>query len=259
MTNVVTNEPPQAPTIAAVVRRLQQRIDELPVTLAHRRSFAAAYRRTMIAVEEALDRARFEDPAWVERWDVTFADLFLEAHDSDRQGRTDDVPRPWRLAFAAPATLPAQRHVLLAMNAHVNYDLPQALLAVITDDDFGDPAIIGRRMRDHERFDAVLASRLSASDNHDKTRGTIDRLRAPLDRRRAQRMLTEAREPVWHNTTSLQRARAASATRYRALLAELELLTAAKATELLAPWTVMRRHAGSNTSNGFGVRLPPPE
>ena len=206
MTNVVTNEPPQAPTIAAVVRRLQQRIDELPVTLAHRRSFAAAYRRTMIAVEEALDRARFEDPAWVERWDVTFADLFLEAHDSDRQGRTDDVPRPWRLAFAAPATLPAQRHVLLAMNAHVNYDLPQALLAVITDDDFGDPAIIGRRMRDHERFDAVLASRLSASDNHDKTRGTIDRLRAPLDRRRAQRMLTEAREPVWHNTTSLQRA-----------------------------------------------------
>ena len=44
--------------------------------------------------------------------------------------------RPWRLAFDAPAELPALRHVLLGINAHVNYDLPQALLAVISDEDF---------------------------------------------------------------------------------------------------------------------------
>ena len=31
-------------------------------------------------------------------------------------------------------------HVLLGINAHINYDLPQALLAVISDDDFADPA-----------------------------------------------------------------------------------------------------------------------
>ena len=41
------------------------------------------------------------------------------------------MPRPWRLAFEAPADLPALRQVLLGINAHVNYDLPQALLAVI--------------------------------------------------------------------------------------------------------------------------------
>ena len=35
---------------------------------------------------------------------------------------------------SAPADLPPLRHVLLGINAHINYDLPQALLAVISDD-----------------------------------------------------------------------------------------------------------------------------
>ena len=84
------------------------------------------------------DGAHFEDPEWVERWDVVFADLYLDAHDADVEGRVADVPRPWRLAFDADPGLPPLRHVLLGINAHVNYDLPQALLAVIDDEDFAD-------------------------------------------------------------------------------------------------------------------------
>ena len=88
---------------------------------------------------KAVDGGLFEDPAWVERWDVAFAGLYLDAP-RRRPGRRRAVPRPWRLAFDAPADLPALRHVLLGINAHVNYDLPQALLAVISDADFADPA-----------------------------------------------------------------------------------------------------------------------
>ena len=47
-------------------------------------------------------------------------------------------PGPWAVAFGAPADLPPVRHVLLGMNAHINYDLPQALVAVITDEQFDD-------------------------------------------------------------------------------------------------------------------------
>ena len=58
----------------------------------------------------------------------------------------------------APADLSPVRHVLLGMNAHINYDLPQALLAVITDREFADPALLARREADHRAIDEVLAA-----------------------------------------------------------------------------------------------------
>ena len=79
---------------------------------------------------------------------------------------------PWRLAFAAPPELPSLRHVLLGINAHVNYDLPQAMLAVISPDDFNDPILIGRRRRDHERIDTVLAGRVKAEDRGSRAEQT---------------------------------------------------------------------------------------
>ena len=93
----------QEKTVGAVLGRMQYRIDALPPDLAHRRVFASTYLRTTQAVGAAINDAHFEDPEWVERWDVAFADLFLDAQDADRQGRVQDVPRPWRLAFDAPA------------------------------------------------------------------------------------------------------------------------------------------------------------
>src|SRR5450759_836696 len=57
------------------------------------------------------------------------------------------------------------RHVLLGMNAHINFDLPQALLAVISDDEFSDPALLARREADHRRIDDVLSARVSAEDD----------------------------------------------------------------------------------------------
>ena len=51
------------------------------------------------------------------------------------------------------------------MNAHINYDLPQALLAVITDEEFDDAALLARREADHQAIDDVLASRVAAEDD----------------------------------------------------------------------------------------------
>jgi uncharacterized protein DUF5995 len=244
-----------AQTVAAVVARMQQRNDNLPPGLSHRAFFLQTYWRTTQAVGKAIDDARFEDPQWVERWDVVFADLYLAAHDADVEHRAADVPRPWRLAFDAPADLPALRHVLLGINAHVNYDLPQAMLAVISDDDFLDPVLIERRRRDHERIDAVLASRVSAEDQAlGARRSLLDRALTPLNRLSSRRFLREARQKVWHNVGELQQARLQGDDRYRARLAELEVLSAARIADLLAPGQVLLRLAVA----GFGVSLPPP-
>lgn len=241
-------------TIEAVVGRLQARIDELPARMSHRRTFISTYQRTTIAVGKAAKDAYFEDPAWVEMWDVVFADLFLVAHDRDIEGRVSQVPRPWRLAFGAPAEMPALRQLLLGINAHVNYDLPQALLAVISDDEFLDPVLVDRRRRDHERIDAILASRVSAEDQAlGDARSLLDRVLTPLNRLSSKRFLREARQKVWHNVCELQTARLEGPDSYAARLAELEVLSAAKIADLLAPGQVLLRLGVA----GFGVVLPP--
>ncbi len=242
--------------IERVVGTLQQRLDDLPTGLEARRPFLATYQRTTIAVGEAVTGAGFEDPAWVEEWDVAFADLYLAALDADLSG-TGRVPRPWRLAFDAPADLPALRQVLLGINAHINFDLPQALLAVISDDEFAQPALLDSRRRDHERIDEVLSTRVAAEDDElaaTTARTTVDRVLKPLNRRASKRFLREARQKVWHNTAELQRARLAGPDAYAVRLAELELLSAAKIADLLAPGQVLLRLAVA----GFGVTLPPP-
>ena len=247
---------PEQP-IAAVVAGMRERLDRLPARLSHQRVFLSTYQRTTQAVGDAIDSASFEDPGWVERWDVVFADLYLTALDAELGGG-QKVPRPWRLAFAASPDLPPLRHVLLGINAHVNYDLPQALLAVISDDEFSDRLLMDRRRRDHERIDGVLASRVAAEDDELTTTGgatILDRLLAPLNRLGSKRFLREARQKVWHNTLELQEARVAGPEEYAVRLAELELLSAAKIADLLRPGQVLLRLAIA----GFGVSLPPPD
>ncbi len=52
-----------------------------------RRYFHATYQRTTIAVAEEIKRGGFADAEWVERWDVAFADLYLEALEASLAGR----------------------------------------------------------------------------------------------------------------------------------------------------------------------------
>jgi hypothetical protein len=240
--------------LVGVLEAMQRRLDALPAA-DPRRDFLETYRRTTAAVAAQLASGRFADPDWVERWDVAFAQLYLAALDADLAGG-DDVPRPWRLAFDASPDLPALRHVLLGINAHVNYDLPQALLAVIGDEEFAQPAVLELRRGDHERIDAVLSGRVAEEDDElaaRSSRSLLDRTLQPLNRAASRRFLREARQKVWHNTIELQRARLSGADDYATRLAELEVLCAARIVDLLAPGQVLLRLAVA----GFGVVLPP--
>lgn len=243
-------------SLAAVLTTMQERLDGLPAEEEQLREFLGTYRRTTAAVGAALSEKVFEDPEWVERWDVAFAGLYLSALDAHLTGEAA-VPRPWRLAFGAPATLPPLRHVLLGINAHINYDLPQALLAVISDHEFADPEAVSRRGRDHERIDGVLSGRVAAEDRELGSRSSLtllDRALAPLNRLASKRFLREARQKVWRNTLELHRARVAGPDAFAVRLAELEVLSAARIADLLAPGPVLLRLAVA----GFGVLLPPP-
>jgi hypothetical protein len=237
--------------LQGVLDEMQQRLDAVPAD-SSRKHFLGTYLRTTQAIGGAIGDGFFEDPDWVERLDVVFADLYLDAYHLHLARAA--VPRPWRLAFDAPRDLPPLRHVLLGINAHINFDLPQALLRVIAVDEFDDTELLDRRRRDHERIDGVLASRVAAEDDLLGPGTLLDRLLAPLNRLASKRFLAEARRKVWHNTVELHRARVDTPQAYSARLAELEVLSAAKVAELLEPGQVLLRLALS----GFGVTLPPP-
>ncbi len=214
-----------------------------------RRFFHATYLRTTRAVAEEIDRGGFLDNDWLERWDLVFADLYLQAL------AAETPPAPWRIAFDTAwhrVDLPPLRHVLLGMNAHINYDLPQALIAVITPDEFDDADLLARREVDHRHVDEVLLARVGAEDTElgeRADRRLIDRFLGPANRAATKRLLVESRRKVWHNTRRLDQARRDGT--YDEVLSQLEELCAAKVAELTAPGQVLLKLA----RRGFGVTL----
>ncbi len=247
----------------AAIDDLLSRMDALvqPMRAAgdERQHFLSTYMRTTIAVKHEIERGAFVDGAWTERWDIVFADLYLDA--LEEWNAKGSVPGPWRIAFeAANATprVPPIRHLLLGMNAHINYDLPQALILVITDQEFDDPALVARRSRDHERIDAILSSRVAAEDHELRKmeqpgdRTLLDHLLTPFNRAGSKRFLKEARGKVWRNAQALSLARRQGLEPLGERLRELEALSAERVADLRRPGQVLLRL----TRDGFGVLLP---
>jgi len=223
-----------------------------------RRHFLATYLRTTRAVKSEIDRGGFVDEPWTERWDVVFADLYLDALET--WNASGDAPGPWSVAFAAAGAtprVPPIRHLLLGMNAHINYDLPQALIAVITDEEFDDPGLIARRAADHEHIDAILASRVAAEDLELRTeelpgdRTLLDHLLTPFNRAGSKRFLREARGKVWRNARALSLARRAGERDLAARIEELGHLSRRRVADLRQPGQVILRLS----RDGFGVLL----
>jgi len=79
-----------------------------------------------VAIESAS--TTFEDPAFMSRLDVVFADLYFAAIDDDAAGR--NVGRAWAPLFhkRGERGIAALQFAIAGMNAHINHDLSLALV-----------------------------------------------------------------------------------------------------------------------------------
>lgn len=210
------------------------------------RAFHGTYLRTTLAVRAALTSGRFLDPEWVEAWATGFARFYLDALGP----RTPDV---WAPVFRA-GPLGPRRRVLLGMHTHITHDLPLALIGVMDDDDFRDPGVRHRRLRDHVAVDGVLAGRVGPE---------LRRVgvRAAPDPEAAARRLRVARADVWANAEVLAQARSQSAAAFAVGRQELARLTIRR-SEVLAsrrwPWAVAVIRAGVRISPDC-LRIEEPE
>lgn len=108
--------PPE--TIDDVIMRMRAIGGELP-----RHDGVACFTRLYLAVTEAVNQADgFAAPAFLTRLDVRFANLYFEA--------LVDPPRAWQPLLEARARpkVAAIQFALAGMNAHINRDLPVALV-----------------------------------------------------------------------------------------------------------------------------------
>jgi hypothetical protein len=242
--------------VADLVLRMERQLAELEEAGDPGRHFLGTYLRTTRAVADELDAGTFEDPAWVAELDVVFAGFYLDALAAHRRDPAS-APVTWRRVFAADPSLPPEAHVLLGVHAHINVDLPQALIATMPPEEFADCDLCSQRRRDHGRIDRVLAARVSAEDAELERSGgrrtPLDRLIAPVNRTATRRFLREARRTVWANTAVLHRARDDGQACLERRVAELDLAGAERVQELLRPGPVLLRLA----IHGFGVALPP--
>jgi hypothetical protein len=245
--------------IDALLARMESLLAPMLETDDQRQYFLAVYMRTTRAVKSDLSRGGFVDTEWTERWDVVFADLYLDALEA--WNATGDAPGPWAIAFGSAShqpRVPPLRHLLLGMNAHINYDLPQALIAVISDDEFDDADLIARRSTDHAHIDEILASRVPIEDRWLKQverpgdRTLLDAMLTPFNRGGTRRFLKEARAKVWRNARALSLARRRGPEDLTDRIEQLGTLSAARVADLRRPGQVILRLSRS----GFGVLLP---
>jgi hypothetical protein len=138
--------------IAQVIERMREIQRTLP-----RGDGVAYFNRLYLEVTEDVGReaagTTFEDPAFLERLDVIFAGRYLDAVESD------GAPPAWRPLFErrfARRVAPIQ-FALAGMNAHINFDLPVAVVATCAERGV-EPRDGSPQHRDYDRINALLAS-----------------------------------------------------------------------------------------------------
>jgi Family of unknown function (DUF5995) len=119
--------------------------------------FARLYREVTEAVEAELDGPALPEDPFVERLDVLFAGLFFDALERFERAPAS-TPHAWRPLFEARQRrgIAPLQFALAGMNAHINRDLPVAL--VTTCADLGIPLNDdSAQHRGFERVDLLLA------------------------------------------------------------------------------------------------------
>ena len=125
-----------------------------------RKDGVAIFDRLYLAVTRAVDAAstttEFENPRFLARLDVVFANLYFDAEATIASGAT--CPPAWRplVEARADAREPIQ-FALAGMAAHINHDLPVAIVSTCAE--LGLAPEEGSAVhRDYQRVDQLLAT-----------------------------------------------------------------------------------------------------
>jgi Family of unknown function (DUF5995) len=128
-------------------------------------SFNRMYLEVTLGVSQRIQQGFFGDPAFVSHLDVVFANMYFGAVDA-LSGPPSALPVAWQPLLAARSTpgIEPIQFALAGMNAHINHDLPLAV--VTTCADLATAPNGGCHHDDYQKVDALLdASELSVRES----------------------------------------------------------------------------------------------
>jgi hypothetical protein len=167
-------------------------------------AFTTLYLAVTQAVQRTVGSETFEDPAFIRRLDVVLANVYFDVLDALAAGH--GAPPAWVPLLEArrrPGVLPLQ-FALAGMNAHINRDLPLALVATCEERRI-DLRRRSPQHRDFRRIDTVLAR----TEERVKARfltgelGEVDAALGRVDDVVAIWKLERARAAAWSNAETL--------------------------------------------------------
>ncbi len=244
------------------VAEVAERLEQIEKYCRRRRDprgiFATAYLQITRAIEAEIVRNRFRDNEWVARYLVRFGNLYRQALLAYERKDYGLVPRAWRIAFdtACAGRGLVIQHLLLGINAHINYDLALTLEAVGIDPDRQD------KYADHTHVNDILEAatdqlKSSVSGMYAPVLERLDWIGGRIDDELARFSIERARDHAWSFAVALQAAK--GDTERGLLLRALDSQAAVMANVILAPPTrhpwVMKAAQAASTLDAKARKL----
>lgn len=175
---------------------IMRRIDALCALGDGLKWFNGLYLEVTQAVADRVNAGGFEDPAWIAALDVQFADLYFDALRAALSG--GQAPGCWRamLDRRNQTALARIQFALAGVNAHINHDLPMAIVRTGPAPVHGDV-----HYRDYTALNATLESLVDRAkvELHVRLLGDLLPPVSTLEDTLAAFSMTAAREAAWNN------------------------------------------------------------
>lgn len=193
------------------------------------------YLRVTRAVQQRIDSGGFANAAWIAQLDVVFAQFYFSALREALSGGS--ASGCWQSLFAVrnQPEIARIQFALAGMNAHINHDLPQAVLALCRSTEV-EPAHGSPQYSDFTALNSTLDSLIDLAKQTLHVRLLGDAL-PPLSRLEdtlAAWSVSAAREAAWNNAELLWHLRDAQLLA-SSFLNTLDGLTALASKTLLVP------------------------
>jgi hypothetical protein len=212
MTGLLTGHPDDVPAVVDQLTNLQDVLERVPPLLAG--NPLADFNRLYLGITETvLDRlfaGSFADPGFLSRLEVEFAARYFDAlrQWSDASCR---CPRAWQVLFGrlgGPDARPLPSSAAAGVNAHLNFDLPFALVTTF-DHLGGEPTDDGDRHLDYRQINDLFAAALPGPGSGclDNWQVLIDTMNGDLDDRWQGEKSAYTRDVAWRNSQRLWAAR----------------------------------------------------
>jgi hypothetical protein len=221
-----------ATTIKAVIERMDELLARWEDNGDYRAVFVRSYRIITIAMEQAIATGEFEDPEWMTRLDICFAEEYFTAVEAYEQG-DPRLPECWKRVFdiASRKQSTTLQDLMLGMVAHIVHDLPIALYKV------GVKVQRQSRLRDHQTANDILGRSINdvqseISAHYSFILGSLDSLFGNKDEILTDQGIRIARDLAWKRAVGLSEAPTQAV---RDSLLDQIGLTALSDVELLTP------------------------